>query len=246
VKVLVTGASGGVARGVVRTLSRHYELRLMDLTRCDELADHDWIEGSILDPAALRRAVDGVGAVVHLAAATSQRRPTTEAFFDVNVKGLYLLLEAAAGAGVKTFVHVSSTAHVIGNWHEGRSVTVDSPPTTRGRYSLTKALQEIVCEHVARNTSMRVVALRLWSPREAADLRRRARRGEDVYNPGLIDTEDFGRACRAAIEAEGLDDFEIFHCVSTDEARRRFDADRTERRLGWRADDDFADLAPDG
>jgi len=49
--------------------------------------------------------------------------------------------------------------------------------------------------------------------------------------------------CRLAIEATELGDFEVFHIVATAEARKRFDADRTEKLLGFRAKLDFGDLA---
>jgi len=245
-KVLITGVSGMVGPGVVRALAGKHELRLLDLVRKDELAGYEWAVGSILDAKFLADAVKGVDAVVHMVRVckVSLPGPTTADFFDVNVKGTYLVLEAAASEGIKRFVHVSSTAPVIGHWYEGRDITVDSPLTTTGRYSLTKAIQETICEHFSRNSDMRVTVLRPWMPREADEVRRQAS-GQDAYKAGLIDTEDFGRACLAAIEKDDLGKFEIFHCVATAEARRRFDAERTDRILGWRAKDDFADLAPE-
>lgn len=239
-KVLVTGAAGEVAPGVVRALARHYQLRLLDLARGDELPEAEWVLGSILDAEVLARALAGVQAVVHLAIAkeTAGRKPDTQEFFDVNVKGLYLLLAATEAAGIRCFVHMGSTAPVIGHWYEGGNITVDSPYTTRGRYSLTKALQELVCEHFARNTELRVVVLRPWSPCDASGGHPPAE-----YSSGLIDGEDLGEACRLAIEATGLGGFEVFHVVATAEARKRFDAGRTEKLLGFRAKLDFADLA---
>ena len=239
-KILVTGAAGEVAPGVVRALARHNQHRLLDQSRGDELSAAEWVIGSILDTDLLARALEGVEAVVHLAIAkeSAGRKPDTEEFFDVNVKGLYLLLAAAQAGGARCFVHIGSTAPVIGHWYEGRNITVNSPYTTRGRYSLTKALQELVCEHFARNTELRVVVLRPWSPCDAS--------GGTVpaeYSPGLIDGEDVGEACRLAIEATELGDFEVFHIVATAEARKRFDADRTEKLLGFRAKLDFGDLA---
>jgi len=245
-RALLTGVSGQVGAGVARALRGECQLRLLDIKRPDN--DYgEFIQASLLDADALAGAVEGMEAVVNLAVARKSAKcePTTDDFFDVNVKGLYMLLEAAREAGVKRFVHVSSTATVIGHWYAGRRISVSSPYTTRGRYSLTKALQELLCEHFSRNSSVRITALRLWSPCDAESVYARARSGENVYAPGLIDTEDFGRACLAAMEADGLDPFTIFHCVATPEAVGRFDAERTERLLGWRARVNFADLSPD-
>jgi nucleoside-diphosphate-sugar epimerase len=243
-KVLVTGAASPIARGVVGTLRGHHDLRLLDVRRPDEPGDDPWVVGSILDPAALDEALEGIDAVLNFVVVRSD---DTGEMFDVNVKGLYLLLEAAAARDVRRFVHVSSTAPVIGHWYAGRPVTVASPPTTRGRYSLCKWLQEQVCEHVARNESMRIVALRPWMPCDGPtvtdDAGRTVRR---EYAAGLIDTRDFGEACRLALEADLPGAFEVFHTVATREARRRFDADRTESVLGFRAAEDFESLREGG
>jgi len=244
-RVLVTGAAGTVAPGVIRPLEKSYTLKLLDLTQSEQFAHHEWAVGSILDSEFLETAVQDVQAVVHCAVARKApgRDVTTEQFFDVNVKGLYLLLETCLKLGVRRFVHVSSTATVIGHWYAGRKITVDSPYTTRGRYSLTKVLQESICEHMARNSDMTIVVLRLWHPCEG--LTTRDESGEEVprpYHPGLIDTEDFGEACRLAIEGDKLSQFEVFHTVATQEARERFDAERTERILGFQAREDFHSL----
>lgn len=244
-RVLITGAAGAVARGVIWRLERVYDLRLADVVQSQQFTHHDWAVGSILDREFVERAVQDVQAVVHFAIARKAEDPadTTELIFDVNVKGLYLLLEACEAAGVRRFVHVSSTAPVIGHWYAGRNITVDSPYTTRGRYSLSKMLQENICEHMARNADMTIVALRPWAPCEGLTTLNDA--GGEIprpYQPGLIDTQDFGEACRLAINAQHLGKFEIFHTVATQEARERFDAQRTEQVLGFRAQQDFHSL----
>lgn len=238
-RILITGAAGNVAAGVIRTLAGFYQLRLLDLVRSESFSDHEWITGSILDSGTLERALKDVQAVVHLAIIRKGQGGdwATEAMFDVNVRGLYMVLQAAVDAGIDRFVHIGSTAPVIGHWYAGENITIDSPYTTRGRYSLTKAIQELTCEHFARNTDLRVVVLRPWVPCDAG-----GGKAPEKYHPGLIDTEDLGLACRLAIQATGLDKFEIFHTVATPEAQRRFDADRTEKILGFRPRLNFQNL----
>jgi nucleoside-diphosphate-sugar epimerase len=243
-KILITGAAGVVARGVVPTLAEHFELRLLDVISYDPFADFDWVVGSITDPELLEKALGGIQAVVNFA--VSGRPGTgknTGLMFDVNVKGLYLLLEASERNKIQRFVHVGSTAPVIGHWYEGGKITVESPYTTAGRYSLTKMLQEEICKHVAQNSDLSIVVLRPWAPREGLVTKDEA--GREVprsYAPGLIDTQDFAQACRLAIETEDLGKFEVFHTVATREARERFDVERTERVLGFRAREDFESL----
>ena len=118
-KVLVTGASGQAGPGVVNALAKRHKLRLTDLIKSDKLSIYPWVVGSMTDHQTLAKAVNGMDAVVHMARVFRHpgTDPTTDDFLDVNVKGTYLLLEAAAKAGVKVFVHISSTAHVIGNWY---------------------------------------------------------------------------------------------------------------------------------
>ena len=244
-KVLVTGASGLVARGVIQTLAKYHTLKLLDLTRSERFADHDWAVGSILDPAFLENALQDVDTIVHCVKPPEADDHHTETAqgFDINLKGLYFLLDIAVQAGIRRFVHVSSTAPVIGNWYEGQDITIDAAYTTRGRYSLTKMLQERICEHMARNSDMTLVALRLWVPCEGVTMVDES--GQEVprpYHPGLIDTRDFGEACHLALETEDIGPFEIFHIVATQEAQERFDAARTKSILGFEAKEDFHHL----
>ena len=66
------------------------------------------ITGSLEDEASLRRLVAGATAVVHIAGAIAAR--SREEFFAVNARGAERLAQAAAAAGVRTFIHVSSLA----------------------------------------------------------------------------------------------------------------------------------------
>jgi NADH dehydrogenase len=63
------------------------------------------VEGDVTDPAALRRAVDGADALVHLVAIRQGRERD---FQRIMVGGTRDLLGAAKGAGVRRFVHMSA------------------------------------------------------------------------------------------------------------------------------------------
>ena len=239
-KMLITGAASSIAPGVIRTLEKSYELRLLDQAPSPIFPDHDWVVGSILDRDLLQEALRAVQLVVNFVIV---RDLAPERMIEINVAGLFGLLETVAEAGIRRFVQVSSTATVIGHWYQGQDITVNSSYTTRGRYSLCKMLQEKVCDHVARNSAVQIVALRPWHP--CAGLTVVDEAGVEApraYAPGLIDTEDFGQACRLASEVDLSTPFEIFHTVATAEARGRFDAQRTEDILGFRAREDFSAL----
>src|SRR5204863_866316 len=67
----------------------------------------DWVHGDVLDPDALRRAVDGCDAVFHLAALYSYYRRDAEPMMRVNLEGTRNVL---AAAGERRVVHTSSAA----------------------------------------------------------------------------------------------------------------------------------------
>jgi dihydroflavonol-4-reductase len=67
-----------------------------------------WVEGDLRDTDALRRLVEGVDAVVHVAAVYRTAGHPDSYYRDVNVGGTERLLDAAARAGVRRFVHTST------------------------------------------------------------------------------------------------------------------------------------------
>jgi dihydroflavonol-4-reductase len=116
-KTLVTGGSGFVGSHVVRELAgRGDDLRL--LARRTSNLDHlESIEleratGDVTDRRAVRRAMQGVERVFHVAGRTSLRTADRKAVFDVNVRGARIVFEEAAKAGVERLVHTSSVGAI--------------------------------------------------------------------------------------------------------------------------------------
>lgn len=109
--VLVTGAAGLVGTHVCRELlQRGWEVRAMVRSprkaaeRLGHLAVRTTV-GDLRDPDAVRDAVRGVTAVVHLAAIAIER--AGQSYEDVNTVATIGLLDAAREAGVERFVHMS-------------------------------------------------------------------------------------------------------------------------------------------
>jgi len=108
--ILVTGATGFLGRHVVHAL-RDQEHTVRCLVRSEKrarmlAASGCAIEiGDMADPASLRRACDGIGAIIHLAAII-RGRPRD--FREVMIDGTRALIEAAATAHVSRFVLVSA------------------------------------------------------------------------------------------------------------------------------------------
>ncbi len=116
--VLITGGAGFIGSNLARLVSaRGDRVRILDDLSIGQLVylsgvAHDLRRGSLADLAAVRDAVGGVDAVVHLAARAgiddSVRDPLGT--FEANVAWSVQLLDAARLAGVRRFVFASSNA----------------------------------------------------------------------------------------------------------------------------------------
>jgi uncharacterized protein YbjT (DUF2867 family) len=108
--ILVTGGTGFVGPRVVHAL-RSRDLPVRALARRPQHEDslRSWgvelVQGDMTDPESLKRAVDGVDAVVHLVAIRQGKR---EEFQRLMVQGTRDLLDAAKAAGVQRFVLMSA------------------------------------------------------------------------------------------------------------------------------------------
>ncbi|HEY2600144.1 MAG TPA: NAD-dependent epimerase/dehydratase family protein [Thermoleophilaceae bacterium] len=125
-KALVTGAAGFIGAHVANALREGgASVRAFDTHEPPTHARvDDWALGDVLDPDALRRAVDGCDAVFHLAAVYSYYRRDAERMLHVNVEGTRNVL---AAAGARRVVHTSSAATC--GPAPGRPATeADAPP----------------------------------------------------------------------------------------------------------------------
>src|SRR5215468_4194364 len=134
--VLVTGGAGFVGATLVRHLIQSgHSVRVLDNYSTGDpghLAgvDAELIEADITDVAALDKALDGMQAVIHLAAAGSVIKsiedPVTN--FHANVLGTFLVLDAARRAGVERTVQASTGGALAGSCassrvHKSRAVS---------------------------------------------------------------------------------------------------------------------------
>ncbi len=109
--VLVTGASGLVGTHLCRELvESRWRVRAVVRDTAKALArlGHIAIEtrvGDIRDPAVMQSALDGCGAVIHLAAIAIEK--SGESFEATNTDATAILLEAAKTAGIDRIIHMS-------------------------------------------------------------------------------------------------------------------------------------------
>jgi nucleoside-diphosphate-sugar epimerase len=163
--VLVTGATGFVGSYTVRALTDagiHVRVAKRDHMRSDTVSDV--VRAPDLGPSAdWSEAVDGVDAVVHLAARVHVMRdhaadPLHE-FRRVNVLGTRRLADSAAAAGVRRFVFVSSIK-VNGDKTTGRPFTPADAPSPTDAYGLSKREAEEAVRGVCAASSMDCVIVR--------------------------------------------------------------------------------------
>lgn len=108
--LLVTGGGGFIGSHIVPFLERlgHF-VRVFDLYE-PTFSCKDFVRGDIRDRSAVDAAMDGIDAVVHLAAAHHDFGISKETFFDVNEGGARVLADAMTAHGVTDLCVFSSVA----------------------------------------------------------------------------------------------------------------------------------------
>lgn len=164
-EVLVTGASGFVGRFVTRLLLAR-GARVRGLVRPGSAPLEPGVEPApvegLHDREGLRRAVAGVGAVVHLAGRVHVIRETAAdplaEFRRVNVEGTRTLMEEALRAGARRFVH-ASTVNAMGEGG-GAVLADDTPPTPADPYGVSKLEAEGVVRELTAAAGAHAAILR--------------------------------------------------------------------------------------
>ncbi len=159
--VLVTGAGGFVGRHLVPVLAAE-GWRVRRAVRTLSRSDDEVSIGSIGPVTDWQAALDGVEAVVHLAARVHHpgEESAGELYRAVNTEGTLHLARCAAAAGVRRFVHVS-TVLVNGSSTDGRlPFREDDIPAPRGVYGNSKAAAEAGLKQLAETVDMRIAVIR--------------------------------------------------------------------------------------
>ncbi|MDE1153501.1 MAG: NAD(P)-dependent oxidoreductase [Micavibrio sp.] len=151
-RILLTGGSGDLGTLLTMDLiAAHHAVTVIDMQPPKIAGPAEllqFVHASIMDRNTLARTMQGMDIVVHIAAwhgiheVNGSKTPAE--FHDLNVTGTFNTLEAAAQAGVKKFVFISST----------------SIEDKYGVYGHTKVLNEEMCRAYAHRHGMNIVILR--------------------------------------------------------------------------------------
>ncbi len=174
---LVTGGAGFIGSHLVEALvARGHPVRVLDnfsTGRWENLSavrDRvEVVEGDIRDPRAVRRAMNGVEVVAHLAAIVSVERSLQDPqeTTEVNTGGTLHLLEAARRARVQRFLFASSAA-IYGD-HSQLPLREELPPHPLSPYAASKVAGEALCQSYRAAYGLSTVVLRffnIYGPRQ--------------------------------------------------------------------------------
>ena len=168
---LITGGAGFIGSSLARALiARGDRVRIIDdfsSGKRENLVDIasriELVEGSILDDAALARAVAGVEVVFHEAAIASVPRSLAEPIENhaVNATGTLKVLDAARRAGVRRVVYAASSAAYGDEPTLPKVETMVPAPISP--YGASKLAGELYCQVYASAFAMETVCLRYFN-----------------------------------------------------------------------------------
>ena len=226
--ILVVGGSGYLGGLVLPSLAQQHTLRVFDL---HPPADATWeyIAGSIGDLDALVRAAVGMDALLYMAMGEKNFDSTSgiSSNLDVNVKGVYLALQAAQQAGATHAVYTSSMSVYGGDLLTRYFPDEEITPDASAMYGFSKWLGEEVGRNATRAWGMSVNALRLCLPVSDAQWQAETRLGTPTI---ATSASDVARALLAALAYRA--DFQSF-MISGDYEQKLMNMSKARRLLGW-------------
>jgi dTDP-glucose 4,6-dehydratase len=183
-KILVTGADGFIGSHLTEELVRQgHDVRAfvlynsfnslgwLDHADPRVLANLEVFAGDVRDPHGVRRAMQGCGVVLHLAAliAIPYSYHSPDTYVDTNIKGTLNVVQAARELGVERVVH-TSTSEVYGT-ARFVPITEEHPLSGQSPYAASKigADQIALSFHASFDTPVAVIRpFNTYGPRQSA------------------------------------------------------------------------------
>ena len=252
--VLLTGAGGRVGQAILRGIGDDYEWRLLDREPLpaakvpDGVTDADRYVADITDERAVREAMAGVGAVIHLAGDPRKTAPWDSVLRN-NIDGTQVVMRAAVDEGVDKFAFASSN-HAVGGYEtEDRTPDLYRPeddyrldgtelPRPGNLYGVSKAAGETLGRMYHDNHGMSVVCVRIGNltkdhpPREYE-------RGQAMWLSHRDCAHLFDRCLQADYG------YEVVYGISNND-RRYYSIERAREALGYAPADNSANYTFEG
>ncbi|WP_266074976.1 NAD-dependent glucose-6-phosphate dehydrogenase Azf [Haladaptatus caseinilyticus] len=170
--VLLTGAEGRVGSAILGDLESKYDWRLLDREPPAEESSNEFFVADITDYDAVYEAVDGAGAIIHLAGDPRPEAPWNSVLSN-NIDGTHNILQAAVDSGsVEKFVFASSN-HAVGSYetddrkpdlyrphHEFR-LDGNELPRPSNLYGVSKATGEVLGRYYHDEFGLSVACVRI-------------------------------------------------------------------------------------
>ena len=227
--VLLTGATGKVGKLLRPYLQQDYHLRLHTHQQSlGMLTPHEEsVQADITDLAAVMPIVEGVDAIIHLAAQSSVYA-TWEQVRSPNIDGTYTVFEAARRAGVPKVIF-ATTNHVMGMYDRNQIWPIHPEQMVRpdSYYGVSKAFGEALARYYADAFGLSMICLRIgWAlerPHNETALRM------------WLSPRDLGQLVLLSLETP--QHFGIYYGVSNNQ-RRKWDIENARAELGYKPQDD--------
>jgi nucleoside-diphosphate-sugar epimerase len=157
-KILITGATGYIGGKLARYLAGG-DLDIVCLVRKGKSVDGLPVrEGDILKPDILDSALRDIDIVIHCAGALGKWDLPKDYIYRVNVEGVGNIVHAAYKAGVKYFVHLSTSGVTGPLGSTPANETIPCRPYTL--YECTKYEGELLALSIARETGLPLSVIR--------------------------------------------------------------------------------------
>ncbi|WP_254864053.1 NAD-dependent glucose-6-phosphate dehydrogenase Azf [Halovivax gelatinilyticus] len=242
--VLLTGAAGRVGTAVLDDLSDEYEWRLLDRDPPTEELPGEFVVCDITDESAVREAMAGIDAVIHLAGDPRKEAPWSSVLPN-NIDGTRVVYEAAVDAGVETVAFASSN-HAVGAYETderlpdlyrtGDDFRLDGAelPRPGNLYGVSKATGEILGRYYHDEFGLSVACVRignLTKDHPPVDYER----GQAMW----LSYRDCAHLFQRCIEADY--GYEIVYGIS-DNDRKYYSLERAREVLGYEPQDNSAEF----
>jgi dTDP-4-dehydrorhamnose reductase len=206
-RLLVTGGCGYLGRELVRLAGEAGWNVRATWWRREPVGAAEWVHADVRDVEAMKRATDGVDAVVHTAYVQGAGE------WEVNVEGTAAVAAAARG---RRFVHVSSD--VVFDGRRGR-YREDAEPAPVNSYGRSKAEAERRAMDLHGAVTLARTSL-IYGGAEPGPQEELARTGTRFYVDEIRSPVQVGDLARALLEVLDLDIHGALHLGGADDVSR--------------------------